>query len=175
MSSPIGDSMMQKLSISASSSWRVSENYYWRFACRTICHLNADPEGLMSRIDNLVSRGMAVPPGKNFVSLYAEHYPLYIQAVDFTVTIKVMTPGEVVWTMTSILTHRVRYSCRSFFETGMPFGEARRAQFQGPYKFFFVDFVIQGVNITIMYYMAACGAKSSANHLIQGKQGKCDG
>ena len=36
----------------------------------TICHLDADPDCLLSRIDNMDSRGIAMPPGRLYFTLF---------------------------------------------------------------------------------------------------------
>lgn len=75
----------------------------------TICHLDADSDCLLSRIDNMDSRGIAIPPGQSYVSLYDERHPLYIQSADFTIATNKLTPGQVVRAITNILQNRFCY------------------------------------------------------------------
>ncbi len=88
-----------------------SEKAVWHLKSGgTICHLDADPDCLLSRIDNMDSRGIAMPPGQSYVSLYDERHPLYIQSADFTIAVDKMTPGQAARAITNILQNRYRFS-----------------------------------------------------------------
>jgi shikimate kinase len=62
----------------------------------TICHLDADPMCLQTRIDNLKSRGIAMKPGQTLADLYAERRQLYLKYADVTVDCSNRAPVEVV-------------------------------------------------------------------------------
>ena len=76
----------------------------------TICHLDADPQCLQSRIDDLNQRGIAMAPGQSLASLYTERLPLYTLYADFAIDVKHMSPGQVVKSIIDTLKTRYAYS-----------------------------------------------------------------
>jgi shikimate kinase len=66
-------------------------------------HLDADPSLLAARIDDLGSRGIAMPTGQDLAALYAERRPLYHKYADATVDCGSRTPNEVVRRMMAVL------------------------------------------------------------------------
>lgn len=65
-------------------------------AAGTICHMDADPKCLYSRIDNLESRGIAMAPGQDLAALHAERRPLYLQYAEVSIDCTDLDPAAVV-------------------------------------------------------------------------------
>ena len=76
----------------------------------TVCHLDAAPHCLMSRIDNLENRGIAMAPGQSIASLYAERQALYVQSAHFSVDTENTTPAQVVKSVMDTLYHQFGYT-----------------------------------------------------------------
>ncbi len=66
----------------------------------TIVYLSVDLPVLMTRLSDLVSRGVAIDPGRGVADLYKERTPLYNKFCDFKIECGQMTPPEV---MTAIV------------------------------------------------------------------------
>jgi shikimate kinase len=78
----------------------------------TICHLEAAPERLLQRIDNLDSRGILLTQGRTFAGLYAERRPLYLKYADITVAVDALRPDQVVRQILSLLADRLEEGSR---------------------------------------------------------------
>lgn len=76
----------------------------------TVCHLDADTHCLLSRIDNLEDRGIAMAPGQSIASLHAERHALYVQSAHFSIDTGDKTPAQVVKSVIHTLQHRFGYS-----------------------------------------------------------------
>lgn len=62
----------------------------------TIVYLAVDLEVLMTRLSDLVARGVAIDPGRGVDDLYKERTPLYDTFCDIKIDCGKMTPAQVV-------------------------------------------------------------------------------
>lgn len=62
----------------------------------TIVYLAVDLPVLMTRLSDLVARGVAIDPGRGVGDLYKERTPLYDKFSDVKIDCGNMTPPEVV-------------------------------------------------------------------------------
>jgi shikimate kinase len=62
----------------------------------TIVYLHVPLSVLMSRLSNVVSRGVAMAPGKGIDDLYKERSPLYDKYGDIRIDCGTLTPPQVV-------------------------------------------------------------------------------
>ena len=68
-----------------------------------VCHLDLPPTLLAERLDNLNSRGIAMPPGTSIESLYDERRPLYRRYADHHVSCRGLTPQQTVHKIIALL------------------------------------------------------------------------
>lgn len=61
-----------------------------------VVHLDASLEAITHRIDDLEQRGLAMAPGQNLASLYAERAPLYERAATMVVHTDDISPEDCV-------------------------------------------------------------------------------
>ncbi|MGD2000393.1 MAG: shikimate kinase [Desulfobacterales bacterium] len=71
-----------------------------------VCYLDADPQCLQARIDNIDSRGIAMAPGQSLEVLYAERRQLYLKYADFSIDCSDTSPNEVAQRILDILQSR---------------------------------------------------------------------
>lgn len=62
----------------------------------TILYLSIDLPGLLKRLSDITSRGVAIKPGKTIEDLYAERTPLYDQYCDIKIDCSSLTLEEAV-------------------------------------------------------------------------------
>jgi shikimate kinase len=74
-----------------------------------ICHMDADPKCLQTRIDNMHSRGIAMSPGQSLALLYAERRQLYLKHADFSIDCSNLSPNRVVQRILDLLQSRFHY------------------------------------------------------------------
>ena len=61
----------------------------------TIIYLQVDYDTLLTRLNNLAARGVAITPGKNILDLYKERTPLYDTWCDIRINCRKMTAKAV--------------------------------------------------------------------------------
>ena len=74
-----------------------------------VCYLDAEPECLQARIDNMDSRGIAMAPGQSLAVLYDERRQLYLKYADFSIDCNDLSPNKVVQLILGILQRRFHY------------------------------------------------------------------
>jgi shikimate kinase len=62
----------------------------------TVLYLFIDLPGLLTRLSDIISRGVAIKPGKTIEDLYAERTPLYDQYCDIRIDCSSLTLEQVV-------------------------------------------------------------------------------